>query len=220
MDPYENNFLLAIHVADPPSRAEESIGTSPEAAKETTVPKMMSSLVGLAWLDLSTGDFFTQDTTMGSISSALARIRAREIVLDKPLEELEHCGLPAVLEEDRHLVTYHSAPISVLPVPDWAPMLESPVPDATESALTPQEVMAGSSLLQYVKTQLQGLNVKLQPPIRRQAVEAMGIDRNSLRGLEILETARDGVAKGSLFHSVRKTVTKSGARLLRERLST
>lgn len=220
MDPYENNFLLAIHIEDQLMEAEtQNDALSMAVKKETLLSTMASSLVGLAWLDLSTGDFFTQATTMASLSSAIARIRAREIVLDKPLEELDDCGLLSVLEEDRHLVTYHATPITILPVREWTPMLESAVPKTTESALTSREVAAGSSLLQYLKTQLQGLNIKLQPPIRRQAEEAMCIDRNSMRGLEIQETARDGAGKGSLFHAVRRTVTKSGARLLRDRLS-
>ncbi|KAI9874712.1 MAG: DNA mismatch repair ATPase msh1 [Pleopsidium flavum] len=220
MDPYENNFLLAIHVEDQPLGPKDQNDALPMAArKETLLSTMASSLVGLAWLDLSTGDFFTQATTMASLSSAIARIRAREIVLDKPLEEFDDCGLLSVLEEDRHLVTYHAAPVTLLPVSEWTPMLESAVPKTTESALTSREVVAGSSLLQYLKTQLQGLTIKLQPPIRRQAEEAMCIDRNSMRGLEIQETARDGAGKGSLFHAVRRTVTKSGARLLRDRLT-
>ena len=220
MNPYENNFLLAIHVVDQPRpnmRPDDTLSGVDE--EETVVSTMVSSLVGLAWLDLSTGDFFTQATTMAALPSAIARIRAREIVIDKPLEELAQCGLLSVLEEDRHLVTYHASPPVLLPVPAWTPMLESPVPKTTESAFTTREVLAGSSLLQYLKTQLQGLTIKLQPPVRRQAEEAMSIDRNSLRGLEILETARDGLGKGSLFHSVRRTATKSGARLLRDRLS-
>lgn len=49
----------------------------------------------------------------------------------------------------------------------------------------------------------------------------MGIDKNSMRGLEILRTTKDAISdgKGSLLHSVRRTVTKSGARLLRDRIS-
>lgn len=221
MDPYENNFLLAIHVQEQPSATETQGNATPMASKDEELGwRRVSSLVGLAWLDLSTGDFFTQATTMASLPSAIARIRAREIVLDRPLEELEGCGLLSALEEDRHLVTSHAAPVGLLPVSKWTPMLESNVPQSTEALFTSREVMAGSSLLQYVETQLQGLTIKLQPPIRRQAEEAMGIDRNSLRGLEIQETARDGLGKGSLFHAVRRTVTKSGARLLRDRLST
>ena len=221
MDPYENNFLLAIHVADREAARIQPNDAPLEARhEETDVSVMMSSPVGLAWLDLSTGDFFTQATTMAALPSAIARIQPREIIVDRPLKELEHCGLRSVLEEDGHLATSHTTPTVPLPMSEWTPMLESAVSKSVESLFTSREVMAGSSLLQYLRIQLQGSTIKLQSPVRRLAQEAMGIDRNSLRGLEILETARDGLGKGSLLHAVRKTVTKGGARLLKGRLST
>lgn len=221
MDPYENNFLLAIHVGEP-----EWADTQPSATfanprhEETSLPVSTPSTVGLAWLDLSTGDFFTQVATMASLPSAIARIGPREIVLDKPWEELKRSGLHAVLEEDRHLVTTLTTSPVPLPMSEWTPMLECAVPKTVESLFTSKEVIAGSSLLQYLRTQLQGLNIKLQPPVRRQVEENMGLDRHSLRALEILETAREGLGKGSLLHAVRRTVTKGGARLLKDRLST
>lgn len=221
MDPYENNFLLAIHVADPNRAEMQPSGTASEVYHgETDSSTTISSPVGLAWLDLSTGDFFTQDTTLASLPSAIARIRAREIIIDKPWEDLKHCGLRSVLAEDRHLVTSHATSSVPFPVSEWTPMLECAIPKTVESLFTNGEVMAGGLLLNYLSTQLPGLSIKLQPPVRRQVQETMTIDRNSLRGLEILETARDGLSKGSLLHAVGRTVTKGGARLLRDRLST
>ena len=83
---------------------------------------------------------------------------------------------------------------------------------------TKEKVAAGTLLLEYVKDRLQGSGIKLQTPHRRQDKETMSIDKNSMRALEILETSKGGVGggKGSLLHTVRRTVTKSGARLLRE----
>ena len=101
----------------------------------------------------------------------------------------------------------------------WGEFLESPITPEAESTFTSEETSAGYGLLEYVRVQLQGLEMKLQPPRRKHLDESMGIDRSSLRGLEILETARDGLGKGSLLHAVRRTCTKGGARLLRDRLS-
>ncbi len=61
--------------------------------------------------------------------------------------------------------------------------------------------------------------MKLQPPLRYASMEVMGIDKNSLRSLEIRQTMRDGAFRGSLLHAIRRTVTTSGARLLSEWLS-
>ncbi|KAG9915383.1 muts domain V, partial [Aureobasidium melanogenum] len=46
----------------------------------------------------------------------------------------------------------------------------------------------------------------------------MSIDKQTLKALEIRSTLRDGLFQGSLLHAVRRTTTKSGARLLSQRL--
>jgi DNA mismatch repair ATPase MutS len=214
MDPYENNFLLGIHIEGKfltgiEGKDEQTLGAD-EAAK---VP------VGLAWLDLSTGDFFTQPATLMSLPSAIARIGPREIVLDKNL--LASCDHDVILmlKEDRYLVTHHQTPSEILPVSAWNPMLEVPVSEKLQADFTTEEVAAGSSLLRYVGVRLPGMETKLQSPIRRLAVENMGIDKNSMRALEVKSTLRDSASKGSLFHDIRRTVTKSGARLLGNWLS-
>lgn len=219
MDPYENNFLLAIYPMDKVVHVEADISGLPaELVKEAPLPGLASMPVGLAWLDLSTGDFYTQSTTMGVLSSVIARIGAKEIVLNKTLGSVVQASLLATLEHDRHLVTYHLAQKEAPLMSGWAPMLEVPVSAAMQATFASEEVAAGSLLLDYVQERLQGLGIKLQPPVRRSDNETMGIDRNSMRGLEVLETLRDGLGggKGSLLYVVRKTVTKSGTRLLKD----
>ena len=219
MDPYENNFLLALH---PTGQGESSKNTSKEIPAEllkgTTDPVHLSQSVGLAWLDLSTGDFFTQTINLGALPSAIARISAREIILVKDLDETTRDDFLNLLSQERHLVTYHPSQFKELSISSWESMLERPIPTAIESKFTVEEISAGSLLLAYVSERLQGLGIKLQPPVRRFDTETMGIDRNSMRGLEVLETSRDGVSggKGSLLHTVRRTVTKSGTRLLKD----
>ena len=219
MDPYENNFLLAIHPIDNGTDVDASTdGLPAELLKDAPLPKLASMLVGFAWLDLSTGDFYTQPTTMGALSSVITRIGAREIVLNKTLGSVVQGTILAILEHDRHLVTYHLAQLEAPSMSDWAPKLEVPVSAETQATFSREEVAAGSLLLSYVDERLQGLGIKLQPPVRRSENETMGIDRNSMRGLEVLETSRDGLSggKGTLLHVVRRTVTKSGTRLLKD----
>ena len=96
-------------------------------------------------------------------------------------------------------------------------MLESSIPPRLENTFSPEEVAAGSTLLQYVKTRLQGSNMKLQPPTRQ--LDMMGIDKNTMRALEVKKTMREDMFTGSLLHTVRRTVTKGGARLLDNWLS-
>lgn len=217
MDPAENNFLLSIYIdMDSWKAGLEKQG------KALSDPHLLSSAaqhVGLAWLDLSTGDFFTQLTTAQMLPSVIARIGPREIIIDQRVQNSVGQELQQLVGRDHRLLTIFHAPKNTRPISKWSSMLEEPVSSEAASLFTFEETAAGYSLLEYVRVQLQGINTKLQPPRRRHLQEFMSIDRNSLRGLEILETARDRLGRGSLLHAVRRTTTKSGARLLRERLS-
>ena len=217
IDPSENNFLLAIYldVATMKKQATQHL----DAQSSQHILSSMPQRVGLSWLDLSTGDFFTQVTTTQMLPSAIARIGPREILVDKEVQNLIGQEMQLLVGHEHRLVTFFKFPETFAPVSQWDSMLEAPIPEGSQASFSMEEVAAGFSLLQYTRIQLQGSNLKLQPPRRRHINESMIIDRNSLRGLEILETARDGFGKGSLLHAVRRTCTKSGARLLRDRLS-
>ena len=217
MDPYENNFLLAIQpeVLD----YEIPLPTSEKVVNDVSADPAKQA-IGLAWLDLSTGAFFTQATTLDVLASGIARIRAREIILRRTINQNIKNSILTLLGQEQHLITWQPGFSGNMSIADWEPMLETPISQAERSVFSEYEVLAGNMLLEYVNDKLQGRAMKLQAPVKRHENENMCIDRTSLRGLEILETFRDGTTggRGSLLHSIRRTVTKSGARLLRERL--
>ncbi|KAJ4417393.1 hypothetical protein N0V85_001873 [Neurospora sp. IMI 360204] len=215
MDPYANNYIMAIHL--PAVKLEE--GTSSQEALNSGEGQKKESLVGLAWLDLSTGNFYTQQTSLISLGSVLSRVSPREIVLDKSLESAEGHDILSVLNEERYPFTYSPQGEDIQTLKDWAPMLDAKIPAETVIRFTDDEIKAGNVLLHYVGDRLQGLSMKLQPPIRHDNMQIMAIDKNSMRSLEIKQTIRDGFFAGSLLHAIRRTVTKSGARLLNEWLS-
>lgn len=216
MDPFANNYVLTVHI----SNLNEALTFNPTADSDGISHNLVSEKstlpIGLAWLDLSTGHFFTQSTTLAVLPSLLARIGPREIVLDEGLRAIRDHDLFSMLREDHHLVTYMRT-VEPKHISEWSHMLESPLPVNQESEFTPGEIAAGSALLQYVETRLQGFSMKLQPPSRQ--LDVMGIDKNTLRALEIKTTIRDDLFTGSLLHTVRRTVTKGGARLLDSWLS-
>ncbi|PKS12025.1 hypothetical protein jhhlp_001321 [Lomentospora prolificans] len=246
IDPYANNYVMAIHVAQPESQEErgqeqhlvdaaekdtESWRANAKVSKVVSTPDLGEANpsplaqpgaelgLGLAWLDLSTGHFFTQSTDISSLSSILSRVSPREVILDKDLQAREDHDIFTALADDKYVITYASQGDRRLELDDWAPMLESELPPDTRQAFTEGEVAAGSLLLSYVKDRLQGTSMKLQPPLRHENMHIMSIDKNTLRALEIKQTIRDGFFRGSLLHAIRRTVTKSGARLLNEWLS-
>ncbi|KEQ99065.1 hypothetical protein AUEXF2481DRAFT_94706 [Aureobasidium subglaciale EXF-2481] len=203
MDPFENNFLLSIHA-------------NIDTADDGTISQ--DTDVGLTWVDLSSGDFFTQNTDIASLGSVIARVGAREIVLDSSFEQVDRSQLDRWLGDGGHAVTYHSPDPEFDSIKQWAPMLEKPVPSEECLLFSAQEVLAGSLLLDYVKGRLLELNVSLRCPIRRNQRDYMSIDKQTLKALEIRSTLRDGLFQGSLLHAIRRTTTKSGARLLNQRL--
>ncbi|KAK6078199.1 DNA mismatch repair protein [Seiridium cupressi] len=218
IDPYANNYVMAIHLDDSPDivvDAEKSVARDRASTEEKS---LAPAPVGLAWLDISTGQFYTQSTTITGLSSILSRVAPREIVVDKALQSQENHAVFTILAEDKHLLTFtpHTTP---LPTHEWTPMLESEVSATTLESFTADEVQAGSLLLQYVRDRLLGLSMKLQPPIRHESLQVLTIDKNSMRSLEVKQTIRDGAFRGSLLHAIRRTVTKSGARLLNDWLS-
>ncbi|KAK7226033.1 hypothetical protein V2G26_014036 [Clonostachys chloroleuca] len=192
IDPYANNYVLAIHVDQP--KDQSSPRTTPEdAAQPPRELEEASVSLGLAWLDISTGHFFTQAADLSSLPSILSRVGPREVVLDQGLE-----------------------PDGLLGLDRWVQFLESDIPKSSRDAFTDDEVRAGDLVLHYVKDRLQGMSIKLQAPLRYENMKIMNIDKNSMRALEINQTIRDGFFRGSLLHAIRRTVTKSGARLLKE----
>ncbi|KAI1756728.1 muts domain V [Xylaria castorea] len=206
IDPYANNYVLAIHI-DHEAPTDTDL---PAGDKNLTT---LSTPIGLAWLDISTGQFYTQATTITSLSSILSRVGPREIVVDEVLESQQDHQLFSVLAEEKHFITF--APRgNVLPLSEWRPMLESEIPAQTIADFTSNEAQAGSQLLQYVNSRLQGLSMKLQPPLRHENLAVLAVDKNTMRALEIKQTIKDSAFRGSLLHAVRRTVTKGGARLL------
>ena len=219
LDPLENNFLLAVNVnrsrAMSEARGDESLIEDGKRDGDSVSP----AHAGLAWLDLSTGDFFTQSVPLMSLASSVSRIGPREIVIEDGLSEASKLALTSTLNEFRHLITY--LPSGELPAHNHS--LSETAEDVISSAgfkgFLQEEKLACRIVLQYAKSQLQGQMLKLQPPVRRQPPENMSIDKQSMRALEIKTTLREGHFRGSLLHAVRKTVTNSGSRLLNDWLS-
>ena len=214
MNTSESNYLLAIYF----DGAHNAVSSSVPHKSERD-GGLMSKDVGLAWLDLSTGDFHTQCTEIASLRSAMARIGPKEVILNKTSQPLAGTAPDSMMLEYRHIISHHDPPSLIPAATAWNAFLEQPLSHAEAASFTNAERGAGAILLDYVKEQLQGLQTKLQAPIRRRDSEIMTIDRNSMRALEIKSTLKDGLVKGSLLHAMQRTVTSSGARLLSEWLT-
>ena len=145
------------------------------------------SALALAWLDLSTGDFGTQEVASANLGAALARLAPGEILLPERL--LQKPELFELLN-------------------DWKSAL-SPLPNARfdsengrkrlETALgvkaldafgdfSRSEIAAAGSLLDYVDLTQQGKLPALNPPRRFSSGAFLAIDPATRRNLELTET--------------------------------
>ncbi|TFK57401.1 hypothetical protein OE88DRAFT_1691084 [Heliocybe sulcata] len=199
LDPYENNYLLAIGIADgDPSCVE----------------------LGLAWMDVSTGEFSTGVSSLDALRDNLTRISPREVVWDSTID-LKH---PArqILAEEGYFVSLAKPKI----IPGHVtPVLakDANADDLTDSeslscadgsSLTAHEDSAVALLTTYMRTNLMDHMPSILQPNRDKPESRMQIDAHTVKALEIRERIREGGTAGSLMSIVNRTVTSGGARLL------
>ncbi|PSK60115.1 hypothetical protein B9Z65_1013 [Elsinoe australis] len=212
VNPFENNYLLSIHSKDSLTTDSNASTANRDAESSTQI-----SDIGISWVDLSSGDFFIQRTTRRALSSVIARVMPREILLPTTVESDDPDELKAILGEGSYSLNYHETTGTFDGVKAWNELLDRPMANDNDEFSRP-EISAVSLLLDYVRSKLPDMKITLRPPVRRSDEDSMRIDKHSLRGLEIRSTLRDGAAQGSLLHAIKRTVTKSGARALSRRL--
>src|SRR5580704_10028460 len=173
--------------------------------------------IGIAWLDLSTGDFALAPTSEPALAADLARLMPGELLL--PERMLTRPALFELLAEWKPALT---------PLPN--PRFES---EAARRRLQEfygvgaldgfggfgrAELAAAGALVDYVGLTQQGRAPHLRPPRQVMPASVMQIDAATRRNLELAATLA-GERKGSLAATIDRTVTAAGARLLSEHLA-
>ncbi len=173
--------------------------------------------LGLAWLDMSTGDFATQPLDTGGLDAALARLAPGELLLsDKLLER------PELFET---LATWKER-LTPLPAPRFDSqagerrLCELYGVETLEAfgAFERAEIAAAGALVDYVRLTQQGKLPRIAQPRRLAQGAMMAIDAATRRNLELTESLT-GERRGSLLGVIDRTVTGAGARLLAAHLS-
>ena len=172
---------------------------------------------GLAWLDISTGDFCIASSSAAQLPSEIARIEPGEILLSDSL--LADVGCAAMLKQ-------FSVPLTPLPPSRFDSVkgelrLKSHFSVSSLDGygiFTRAELSAAGALLDYVLLTQLGRKPCLNPPRRTLATDAMWIDASTRSNLELTKTL-SGEPTGSLMSIIDRTLTGGGARLLSQRLS-
>ncbi|KDQ63842.1 hypothetical protein JAAARDRAFT_393061 [Jaapia argillacea MUCL 33604] len=212
LNPYENNYLLAVGLGEP------DLPSSTATQSWAPAPPMP---VGLAWIDVSTGEFFTNTTSHEGLRDELARIGPREVVLDNSLDPSH--PLYQVVAEEGHLISRitpsaEETVASPVPANDLASANDvtsaETLPVLAAISFSPHEANAINLLTSFLHGHLLDHMPQLSPPNREAIAERMHIDAHTIKALEIREGMREGGTTGSLLSVIKRTVTSSGTRLL------
>lgn len=172
----------------------------------------IAGIFAYAWLDVSTGAFFTQTINANAILSTLDRISPSELLIPDPLEE-------RIPKQYRHLLTRQ--PISTFNAANAKSRLEKFYEVGTLDsfgAFSRAEIAAAGTLLDYIQRTQKGAIPYLLPLQQVNEGAIMEIDGATRRSLELTRT-QSGEKRGSLLSVIDRTVTANGARLLQARLA-
>ncbi|MBX9635329.1 MAG: DNA mismatch repair protein MutS, partial [Magnetospirillum sp.] len=173
--------------------------------------------LGLAWVDVSTGDFAMQMVEFRQLAAALARLSPGEVLVPDRLLGAEALfetwgewknvltPLPSVRFDSENARRRLEALYGVGALDGFG-------------AFSRPELAAGGALVDYVELTQKGKLPRLNPPRRLAQGAVMEIDAATRRNLELVETL-SGERKGSLLATIDRTITGAGARLLAARLA-
>ena len=173
--------------------------------------------LGLAWIDISTGEFNMQPVEPRHLSAALARLDAGEILLSE--RNFEQSEISHVFADWRDRLT--PLPSARLDSENGRARLEDLFGVRTLESFgdfSRAELAAGGALVDYIDLTQKGNLPRIAPPRRLPSGAVMEIDAATRRNLE-LTTTLSGSRRGSLLGIIDRTVTGAGARLLASQLS-
>ncbi len=173
--------------------------------------------LGLAWLDMSTGDFHAQPLNGVDLGAVLARLSPGELLLpDRMTQRPDHFDVFAEWKD--RLTPLPSARFdSENAKRRVETIFEVKALDAF-GEFERAELAAIGALLDYVELTQKGKLPRLMPPSRLRQGSVMEIDAATRRNLELSQALSGGRA-GSLLATIDRTVTGAGARLLASRLA-
>jgi len=190
-----NNFLLCLAPPDPQE----------------------GSRYGLAYVDISTGDFRIAETEdFSTVEDEILRIDAREVLLpdnldrEKTLEPIYGGRQPPLWNPWASSLFAFDSACAMLEKQFGPERVQQMITDGSRKALC-----AAGALLGYLQETQKQLPGHLHGITRYEIQDYMILDDSALRNLEIVQTWMDRSKKNSLLGVLDLTQTAMGARLLR-----
>jgi DNA mismatch repair protein MutS len=168
---------------------------------------------GLAYVDISTGEFVAGTLSPQAASAEIARLRPAEVLVPSRAEP------PGWLDAGFHVTPCESLwfdhDLATVTVQEHF-RVASPAAFGLDAASP--SVDACAAVLLYLREN-QAASVPLVTAIRaHRPSEYVGLDAHTIRNLELFSAGLDNRREGSLLHTLDLTSTSMGARLLRRRI--
>jgi DNA mismatch repair protein MutS len=172
---------------------------------------------GLAWLDISTGDFQVTQTDAPGLAAGIARLAPAEILVPDRL--LEDQALEPLWRDLGSAVTVQPA-VKFASNAGARQLKGLYGVEALDGfgAFSRAELAAAGAAVDYVALTQKGRLPALKPPSRETHGAAMAIDAATRANLELVRTMT-GERQGSLLAAIDRTVTGAGSRELAARLA-
>ncbi|MAR79410.1 MAG: DNA mismatch repair protein MutS, partial [Rhodospirillaceae bacterium] len=173
-----------------------------------------SKFIGLSWVDISTGDFYSKRVEKKQLISELQKIDPNEIIFKcNPTEENK-----LFIEFEDYNYSKVTERISEI---DCLRKIKNALNLSDTKKLEDfykEEIIASGYLLDYIYRTQKGKLPNIRFLVSKNTINEMVIDHSTFKNLEILES-NSGFKGGSLVSVIDKTSTSSGGRLLKKYLS-
>jgi DNA mismatch repair protein MutS len=175
---------------------------------------------GLAYIDITTGEFATTQLDASEVEQELARLQPREVLVPEDASERAPGPSPRSISAEMHLTplpTYRfelgAARQALLDHFDVATL------DGFGCAGKPLAIQAAGVIIHYLRETQKGALAQVVGLSTYATTGFMTLDAATRRNLELVETIRERKAHGSLLGVLDLTLTPMGGRLLRARLT-
>ena len=171
--------------------------------------------VGLAVIDLSTGDFTLNEIAAAQLPDELEAVSPAELLLSESADEHWVKELRALLPK-----------VAVSRIEEWQFEFHSAYETLTEQFRVQSlkgfdcedlelAIRAAAAAVNYLRENQRGGIDHINRLVRKRSTEFMMLDAAAQRNLELLHNRQDGSRTGSLLEVLDRTLTPMGARLLR-----
>ncbi len=206
-----------VRVVTPGTLTEEGLLEASQNNFLTALVPTKAGEIGLASIDISTGDFYVESTQVQRLETVLARLRPGELLL--PEFFLKTPELYEVFQSMKRSLT--PLPSSRFDGQNGLERLKEMYGVQSLEAFgefKPQDIAACGALVDYIRLTQKKDIPALKPPRRLSEGGRLELDAGTRRNLE-LHSSLSGDKKGSLIDVIDKTTTPMGARLLSHHLS-